>query len=193
MDRGYDLTSWANVRIIRSKRRTVGIVISSPDEIVVRAPLHMPEREIRALLAEKRGWIEKHLEKAARQAEETRAQPGLTVWEMSELAEAARRRIPPRVQQRAAQIGVRYGRITIRSQRTRWGSCSSAGNLNFNCLLMLCPDEVIDYVVVHELCHRKEMNHSPRFWQLVGSVLPDYKTQRKWLKEHGPAVLARMA
>ena len=180
------------VRIIRSKRKTVGIQISSPDEIIVRAPLHMPEREIRKVLEDKRGWIEKHLEKAARQAAERQAQPRLTAQEINSLADEALRRIPPRVQQRAAQLGVRYGRVTIRNQRTRWGSCSSAGNLNFNCMLMLCPDDVIDYVIVHELCHRKEMNHSSRFWQLVAAVLPDYRTPRKWLKEHGPAILARM-
>lgn len=188
MNKATDTT----VRIIRSRRKTVGIQISSPEEITVRAPLHMPEREIRRLLEEKRGWIEKHLEKAAREAEERRSQPRLTVQEIKELADAALRQIPPQVEQRAAQIGVRYGRITIRNQRTRWGSCSTAGNLNFNCMLMLCPDEVIDYVIVHELCHRKEMNHSPRFWQLVAAVLPDYKVSRQWLKEHGPGILARM-
>ena len=183
---------WVNIRIIRSNRKTVAIQISSPEEVTVRAPLRMPEREIRRLLEEKRGWIEKHLEKAARQAEERHSQPQMTAQELNSLADAALRQIPPRVQQRAAQMNVRYGRITIRSQRTRWGSCSSKGNLNFNCMLMLCPDDVIDYVIVHELCHRKEMNHSPRFWQLVASILPDYKAPRRWLKENGPAILARM-
>ncbi len=181
-----------NIRIIRSNRKTVAIQISSPEEVTVRAPLRMPERVIRRLLEEKRGWIEKHLEKAARQAEERHSQPQMTAQELNSLADAALRQIPPRVQQRAAQMNIRYGRITIRNQRTRWGSCSSKGNLNFNCMLMLCPDDVIDYVIVHELCHRKEMNHSPRFWQLVASILPDYKTPRRWLKENGPAILARM-
>ena len=82
-------------------------------------------------------------------------------------------------------MGVKYGRITVRRQKTRWGSCSSKGNLNFNCLLMLCPDFVVDYVVVHELCHLKQMNHSERFWAEVERVLPQYKEARKWLKENG--------
>ena len=82
--------------------------------------------------------------------------------------------------------------ITIRNQKTRWGSCSSKGNLNFNCLLMLTPPEVIDYVVVHELCHRKEMNHSGAFWAEVEKVLPDYKEQVKWLKENGGQIIGRM-
>jgi predicted metal-dependent hydrolase len=81
-------------------------------------------------------------------------------------------------------IGVDYGRITIRHQKTRWGSCSSKGNINYNCMLMLVPDELQDYVVVHELCHRIHMNHSPEFWAEVAKVLPDYKQRRKRLKEN---------
>ena len=89
-------------------------------------------------------------------------------------------------------VGVTVGRVTIRNQKTRWGSCSTKGNLNFNCLLMLCPEEVRDYVVVHELCHRKELNHSARFWAEVEKILPDYCIKRKWLKEHGIEIIGRM-
>ena len=85
-----------------------------------------------------------------------------------------------------------YGRITIRNQRTRWGSCSVKGNLNFNCLLMLTPPQVLDSVVVHELCHRKEMNHSPAFYEHVLRVFPEYRKWDKWLKENGAAIMARM-
>ena len=100
--------------------------------------------------------------------------------------------LPERAARFAPLVGAGYGRITIRAQRTRWGSCSGKGNLNFNCLLMLAPEAVRDYVVVHELCHRKEMNHSQRFWQEVEALLPDYRTPRKWLKDNGSALIARL-
>ena len=100
--------------------------------------------------------------------------------------------IPEKVKHYAALVGVAYGRITIRNQRTRWGSCSGKGNLNFNCLLVLFPDEVIDSVVVHELCHRKHMNHSSAFWKEVEAIMPDYKDKRKWLNTCGEDIMNRM-
>ena len=106
-----------------------------------------------------------------------------TEQEIAELKKQAKKYIPGRVDYYAAQMHVSYGRIAIRCQKTRWGSCSQKGNLNFNCLLMKLPPEIIDYVVVHELCHRLQMNHSPKFWAEVEKVLPDYKKYRKWLKE----------
>ena len=81
--------------------------------------------------------------------------------------------------------GGSYSSITVRDQKTRWGSCSSRGTLSFNYRLIFAPPAALDYVVVHELCHLTHMNHSKEFWNLVGSVMPDYKTHRKWLKEHG--------
>ena len=89
-------------------------------------------------------------------------------------------------------VGTDYGRVTIRCQRTRWGSCSAKGNLNFNCLLLLAPPEALDSVVVHELCHRKHMNHSAAFYAEVLRVFPDYRKWNGWLREHGAALLARV-
>ena len=97
--------------------------------------------------------------------------------------------IPQRVKKYAPLVGVDYGRITIRMQKSRWGSCSSKGNLNFNCLLMAMPEEIRDYVVVHELCHRKQMNHSDKFWAEVEHVLPDYKASKKWLRDNGERIM----
>ena len=113
----------------------------------------------------------------------------VTLDKIKALADQALEIIPTRVEYFAKIIGVTYGNITIRNQKTRWGSCSSKGNLNFNCLLMLAPPEVLDYVVVHELCHRKQMNHSKAFWSEVEKVFPDYKKSIKWLKEEGSQIM----
>jgi predicted metal-dependent hydrolase len=80
-------------------------------------------------------------------------------------------------------IGVTYGRLSIRGQRTRWGSCSPQGNISLNWKLMLVPEPVIDYVIVHELAHRREMNHSPRFWKLVAAYCPGWREYRQWLHD----------
>ena len=95
----------------------------------------------------------------------------------------ARQRITRRVEYFAPLVGVTYNRIFIKEQKTRWGSCSSLGNLNFNWKLILLNEELLDYVVVHELAHRKQMNHSPTFWAEVERVLPDYRERRRRLKE----------
>lgn len=116
----------------------------------------------------------------------------LSQQDIRELAEQALGVLPDKVRYYAGKIGVDYGRITVRNQKTRWGSCSAKGNLNFNCLLMLAPEEVLDYVVVHELCHRKEMNHSKRFWAEVAKIMPDYDEKRRWLKENGARLIRRM-
>ena len=180
------------VQIVRSRRKTVGIQILSPTQVLVRAPLHLPAADVRRIVDEKRGWIEKHLAQVSGRDEAARQQPPLTMDEIRALANQALAFFPPRVAELARLVGVRVGLITIRNQKTRWGSCSAEGNLNFNCLLMLCPADVRDYVIVHELCHRKEMNHSPRFWAEVEKVLPDYKHPLKWLKTEGQAIINRI-
>ncbi len=177
--------------ILRSDRKTLSLEIKPDGTLLVRAPKRMPEREIRRFLQEKSDWIEKSLAKVecANRAGE---QAPLSPEDIRSLADKALVVIPPRVREFAARMGVSYGRITIRNQTGRWGSCSSLGNLNFNCLLMLAPAEVLDYVIVHELTHRKEMNHSPAFWAQVEAVLPDYRQREKWLKTQGKILLARM-
>lgn len=175
-------------RIIRSGRRTISVQITLSGEVLVRCPKRMSNADIRRFVESKSGWIEKHLEKRTAAAR----LPVFTDEQLQVLARQARQTIPERVAHFAPLVGVTYGRITIRSQHTLWGSCSSKGNLNFNCLLMLTPPEVLDYVVVHELCHRKEMNHSARFWAEVEHVLPDYEIQRKWLRENGTALISRL-
>lgn len=179
------------VTVIRSNRKTVAIQVNSNLSVTVRAPRSVSEKDIEEILKKKEAWISKHIEKIKETKERVEAEPTekLTREKVIALAEEALKVIPERVEYFAKVIGVTYGKITIRNQKTRWGSCSSKGNLNFNCLLMLAPSEVLDYVVVHELCHRKQMNHSKAFWLEVEKVLPNYKEVRKWLKEEGSQMI----
>lgn len=175
-------------RLIRSSRKTIAIQITPAGEVLLRCPKGLSVGEAETFLESKQLWIEAHLKKLAQRP----VLPAFSPEELRELARQAAGDLPQRVARYAARMGVSYGRITIRSQRTRWGSCSAKGNLNFNCLLMLCPEEVRDYVVIHELCHRIELNHSPRFWAEVEKICPDYALHRKWLKENGGSLIARL-
>lgn len=181
------------ITLIRSRRKSLAIEITPELQVVVRAPARMPVREINAFVQEKDDWIRAHLQQMAekKRLREQYREQALSKEELQELATQAMKLIPQKVHYYAQIIGVTYGRITIRNQRTRWGSCSGKGNLNFNCLLLLMPEEVLDYVVVHELCHRKEMNHSTRFWEEVEKILPDYRQRRKWLKDNGGRIMDR--
>ena len=175
------------VYIVRSNRKTIGLQVNADLTVTVRAPYGVTEQEIDRLIRRKKGWITKSMEKM-RQLNEYREENHIqqrSMEEIRELADEAVKKVPERVRYYAPIVGVNYGRITIRNQKTRWGSCSSKGNLNFNCLLMLVPPEVLDYVVVHELCHRKHMNHSKEFWAEVEKVLPNYKEAEAWLKTEG--------
>ena len=188
-DMSYDSS---DVEIIRSNRKTVSLEIRSDGHLRVRAPLHMSETALLNILKSRAQWIEEHRKKLLARKASLPKDPPLSMEELRHLADEAVRYIPRRVAFYAPLVGVSYGRITIRNQKSKWGSCSAKGNLNFNCLLMLTPPEVIDSVVVHELCHRKEMNHSARLYAEVLRVFPDYRRWEKWLKEHGPGILIRM-
>lgn len=181
-----------NIQIIRSDRRTLSMEITRSGQVVIRAPKQMTEAEIQKFVQEKSGWLKKHLQKRETEQEALKETGRFTDEEIGKMIRLAKQVIPDKVAYYARLMGVTYGRISIRRQRSRWGSCSREGNLNFNCLLMMAPAEVLDYVVVHELSHRLEMNHSPRFWAHVGDVLPDYRKAKKWLKEQGGALMLRM-
>ena len=185
------MIDYDKVVLIRSKRRSVALEIKPDGYVYIRAPKKMSLEDIRAFVLKHEKWLEKHLKEI--EIRESKQDTGrLSMDEVRELAQKASIRIPERVKYFAPLIGVTYGRITIRNQKTRWGSCSSKGNLNFNCLLMLTPPEVIDSVVVHELCHRKEMNHSKKFYDEIYRVYPEYDRWNKWLKEHEGTLLSRM-
>lgn len=182
----------AEISIIRSRRKTLSVQIHPNGTVTVRAPLHLSEFDIVKFLRQKSDFITTHLNKIREQAERTNALPPLTDADIHALAERALRVIPPRVAHYAEKLGVTYGRITVRNQKTRWGSCSGKGNLNFNCLLMLAPPDVLDSVIVHELCHRIHPNHSKAFYDEVYRIFPEYDRCDRWLKENGGVLISRM-
>ena len=115
---------------------------------------------------------------------EPQSDPAVRAAIRSTLSAAALKRIRERLAWYVPRVGRVPGRVTIREQKSRWGSCSGKGNLNFNWKLIMAPPQALDYVVVHELCHLYEFNHSPRFWSMVEKQLPDYEVWKKWLKDH---------
>ena len=165
--------------VIHSSRKTLALQIKN-GELIVRAPKRTSLATIECFVAEHERWIQKHLAKAERQQAEAATTQSLSPEELCALTEQARRVFAERVAYFAPIVGVDYEKITVRHQSTRWGSCTARGNLNFNCLLLLAPPEVLDSIVVHELCHRKEMNHSPRFYAEVYRVLPNYDATHAW-------------
>lgn len=171
-------------RLIRSNRKTLAIQVSASGQVTVRAPRTMSDTTIENFLTQKESWILKHLSHAA---SEPVPSPGenrpLSDFRRSYYMESARKIFKRKTAAYAKKMSVTYGRITIREQKTRWGSCSSKGNLNFNWKLVLLAPELLDYVVVHELAHRREMNHSKNFWKIVEAELSDYRERRRRLKE----------
>ncbi len=165
----------------RARRGRIELPPGRPPLVVV--PRGTSEREIRRLVERHADWIRRRqsqrvntLTLRAIGAAEGRREARVVV---TEVAEAVARR-----------LGVSYAAIQIRDQRTRWGSCSPSGTLTFNWRLVLAPHAVLDYVVVHELCHLLEANHGPGFWRLVEQQRPDYKVPRAWLRRHGHELLA---
>jgi predicted metal-dependent hydrolase len=177
------------IDIIRSARRTVGAQIKD-NKVIVRAPFYATDRDIETFLKKNEKWFEKHIAACREREKEKENIKKLSQEQIAALYDRARLILPQRAEYYAKLIGVKYGRITVRMQKTRWGSCSAKRNLNFNCLLMLAPPEVVDSVVVHELCHLKEMNHSKKFYAEVMRFFPSYDRQRKWLRENGEKLLA---
>ena len=172
------------VQIIRSSRRSMGLQVKADGTVCARIPMQVMDYAVQEFIEGHADWIFKK-----RKLVLSRDNRPDIVYLPEVTEESDRERIQTFIEEKvsyyASVMGVSYGRITMRNQKTRWGSCSSKGNLNFNCLLMLAPSEILDYVVVHELCHRKQMNHSKAFWLEVEKVLPDYKESIEWLKEEG--------
>lgn len=180
------------VQVVYSKRRSMGLEIKRDGSVYARIPNGISGQYVMDFIKERQDWIVQKwfLIMERRKKEEERPQRDYEKNpELESLYRArARRQLEARASYFAEQMGVTYNRILVRAARTRWGSCSAQGNLNFHWKLILMPPEILDYVVVHELAHRKEMNHSARFWAEVEKVLPDYASRRKWLKDNGGQV-----
>jgi predicted metal-dependent hydrolase len=215
-------------QIIRSRRKTLALIVKPDGSLIVRAPLRTSQNTIREFIEKNTQWIQKkqaealavtsplprqylsgenflylgtdypleivrdqrtalHLEECFKLAEAANghAAEAFQLW----YRQRAKELLPERVELFAEQNSFQYQRIKINSARTRWGSCSAGGSLNFSWRLMMAPLDVIDYVVVHELAHTVVHNHSRKFWKKVESILPDYKECRKWLKLHGPRLM----
>ena len=169
-------------KIIRSKRKTIAIKVCDDGSVIIKAPRFASKAQIYSFINTKTDWIKKTQKKVKERGARLATVGKLTETELKELVAAAKEHIPERVAYFAPDVGVKYGKITIRKQRSRWGSCSSAGNLSFNALLMLAPPEVLDGVVVHELCHLLEPNHGPGFHALMDRVMPDWPARKKKLQ-----------
>lgn len=181
-----------NVEVRRSKRKSVAIKITADMQIVVFVPLYVSGNEIERMVISKSKWIDEHMLKVQSTIDERSKLEKITFEQVKELADQAVEYIPKRVKYYAEKENFVYNKITIKNLVSRWGSCSTKGNLNFNCLLMLTPDYVIDYIVVHELCHLREMNHSEKFWTEVEKIMPDYQRAELWLKQNGGNLISRM-
>ena len=167
----------AEVRVSGRVRRP-RVVVHPDRRVEVVVPPRSPRGTAERLLREHRGWIERQLARLA---------PRLVLREVSEAAgrREARALLTAVCEREAPRLGVRYARIRVADQRTRWGSCSQSGTLSFNWRLVIAPEDVLEYVVIHELCHLRELNHSKAFWRLLDEAMPGWKLHRSWLNEHG--------
>ena len=173
------------LRVIRSARKTIGLQVKEDGEVLLRIPNRLSARALQDFLNREQSWIWQKAEQMQSRIKQREATGATPVGQLSrEELEKIKEKIGSRVRYYSKIMGVTVGRITIRNQKTRWGSCSSKGNLNFNYQLYYLPEELLDYVVIHELAHRRHMNHSADFWAEVEKYCPDYKIYRKQLNEY---------
>jgi len=224
-----DVTDWPGdytmddipVKIIYSRRKTLSMKFDKTGTLIVNAPAHVTEGEVRSFMREHTRWIRLNYVKALNMAEnlkEHEFMEGGKVWYLGNeyvirfsgrgriakagdeivfpegadeamyerwLKARAKEYLPVRLQYRAYEMGITYRELRISGAKTKWGSCSETGKITLSWRLMMCPPESIEYVLIHELCHRLHMDHSKAFWAEVESRMPDYKKHKKWLDDHG--------
>lgn len=184
----------ADVKLIRRKGKTITARVYPDGAVIARAPKSCPLPEIEAFLSANAKRLEDARLRQLKLRGEALREGIFTQEDLTEMKRRAGEIIPQRAAYYAEQIGADYRRITIRAQKTRWGSCCGDGSLNFNCLLTLAPGEVLDSVVIHELCHLKRRDHSPAFYAEVYKYMPKEQYDRcaRWLKIQGAALLRRL-
>lgn len=163
--------------VVYSSRKTLGITVKD-GKVTVRAPRGLSETDIDALVKRHYGWIEKKLKEESRRPDID----SLDADSVKKLRASANDYFLEKTREYAAMMGLKYGRITITSAKKRFGSCSSSGNICFSYRLMFYPEAAREYVIVHELAHILEMNHSPRFYRVIEKYMPDYKQRKKLLR-----------
>ena len=174
------------VEIIRSKRRSMAIQIRTDGSVVVRVPMHASDRAIKRFVSAHARWIADNRGQMFERRKKLADNPyDIPAWESLSAADKkiAKQKIMEHVDYYARRMEIDYGSISMRNQKSRWGSCSSKGNLNFNYRLAYLPEELLDYVVVHELAHRRHMDHSAAFWEEVETYYPAYKKCRLMLND----------
>lgn len=193
-------------QLIKSKRRTISLQIKPDGALIVRVPLRVDMKRVYNFIKEKNKWIitkQSEIKNKFLQREQLRSElgaPGLNEvlflgekikleLKKSELIlwykREALKHLSARVDFFTKKFFLNYSRVKINSAKTRWGSCSSRGNINFSWRLIMAPPQVVDYVVIHEIAHLKHKNHSQKFWNFVAEMMPDFAQHRKWLKKHG--------
>lgn len=165
--------------VIRSRRRTMSLQVQSDGSAVVRAPYGISEAQIKSFVVSHEAWLQRA---QARQAERQSRHPEPTEEERKALLQRAREILPERVAYWSERMGLYPTGIKITSAKTRFGSCSSRDSLCFSWRLMAYPQEAIDLVIVHELCHIRHHNHGKEFYRLLASILPDHKERLKLLR-----------
>lgn len=165
--------------LIRSRRKTLALEVTRDGRLLVRAPLRCSQARIDAFVGAHAAWIEKHA--AIQRERAARRPPAPTAAEIEALKARARAELPEKIAYWSEKMGVTPTGFRVTTARKRYGSCSAKDSLCFSCFLMNCPEEAVELVVVHELCHIREKNHGPRFYALLERVLPDWRERKNLL------------
>lgn len=163
------------------RAKNLRVVVKSGGAVLVTRPRFLPEFLVKNFLAQKAGWI---LDKIEKSKNKKNLLGSGNRKDFLRFAPLAQNLVFKKIAEFNRFYDFGFNRVAIRDQKTRWGSCSAKKNLNFNYRLALLPGRLVDYIVVHELCHLKEMNHSPSFWRLVAVTIPDYAARRRELKNY---------